>query len=194
MQTQREVSTIPNNVRNVVKIKGIPKDKIDYILNKLAVKYESEMTGKDEWIMDFDLIIPEPRYKTDCPKNYQVNSKSHVKEDEDRPWFNWYEWHVTNWGTKWNAYDGYTIIGKTQLIFVFSTAWGIPDKIYVKLLNLGYNLEIRYADENYGSNCGIITYNAKERELVHNIESELSNPERFAMYIWDKYQKGSEQE
>lgn len=177
----------PNHIRNVIKIKGIPKDKIDYMLNKLAVKYKSSTTGKDEWIMDFDLIIPEPRFKKDCPRDCLVNKDSHVEEDKDRPWFDWYTFHRNCWGTKWNAYEGYTIIGKTQLTFVFNTAWCIPDKIYVKLLNLGYNLEIRYADENYGSNCGIITYNAKERELVHNIESKLDNPERFAKYIWNKY-------
>ena len=30
---------MPNHVKNVWKIKNIPKDKIDYVLNKFAVKY-----------------------------------------------------------------------------------------------------------------------------------------------------------
>lgn len=181
------MSTIPNHIRNVVKIKGIPKDKIDYILNKVAVKYKSEMTGNDEWIMDFDLVIPEPRFKKDCPKQFYVNSESHVKEDEDRPWFNWYDWHCTYWGTKWNAYDGYTKIGKTQLTFVFSTAWSAPFPVYAKLCELGYDLDIRYADEDIGVNCGQVIYNAKEDDVDHFNSMHLSNPERFARYIWDNY-------
>ena len=163
------------------------------MLNKLAVKYKSTITDRDEWIMDFDLIIPEPRYKTDCPKKYQVNSKSHVEEDRDRPWFDWYEWRIAHWSTKWNAYDGYTIIGKTQLTFVFSTAWNIPGKIYAKLCMLGYDIEIRYADEAIGSNCGTLTYNTKEHDVIMQTEKDLTNPERFARYIWSKYQKGGEQ-
>lgn len=184
---RKEEINVPNHIKNVVKIKGIPKDKIDYILNKVAVKYKSEMTGNDEWIMDFDLVIPEPRFKKDCPKQFYVNSESHVKEDEARPWFNWYDWHCTYWGTKWNAYDGYTKIGKTQLTFVFSTAWSAPFPVYTKLCELGYDLDIRYADEDIGANCGQVIYNAKEDDVDHFNSMHLSNPERFARYIWDNY-------
>ena len=182
---------MPNHVRNVVKIKNIPKDKIDYILNKLAVKYTFDMTGKDEWIMDFDLIIPEPRYESDCPKEYFVNKDSHIAEYEGRSWFDWYRWHLDKWGTKWNAYDGYTIIGKTQLTFVFSTAWTSPVPIYVALgafcVESHFNMEIRYADEAIGHNCGIIKYSSEDHDVIVQREDEIANPERFANYIWNKY-------
>lgn len=182
-----------NNVRNVVKIKGIPKDKIDYVLNKFAVKYIKPAYdgATEEYIMDFDLIIPEPRFKKDCPKDCIVNKSSHVMEDKDRPWFNWYEFHLKYWGTKWDAYDGYTKIGATQLTFVFSTAWSIPDKIYEKLFTWcdeqGYDVEVRYADEDLGSNCGIIDFKASEHDVNHYHEGEIANPARFAKYIWDNY-------
>ena len=182
---------MPNHIRNVVKIKGIPKDKIEYVLNKVSAKYKSDTTGNDEWIMDFDLIIPEPRFKKDCQKRFIVNKDSHVMEYEDRPWFNWYDWHLSYWGTKWNAYDGYTKIGKTCLTFVFSTAWCIPHHIYAVLGTLcvesKYNMEIRYADEDIGHNCGIITYNTKGHDVVVQTEEDITNPERFASYIWSKY-------
>lgn len=136
-----------NNVKNVWKISKIPPDKIQYILNKLAVKYTTpEYRGAtEEYIIDFDLIIPEPRFKTDCPKRYLANKSSHVEEDADRPWFNWYEWHCEYWDTKWNAYDGYTKIGKTQITLVFSTAWSFPYSVAKKLEKLGYPLDRRYA-------------------------------------------------
>ena len=182
---------MPNHVRNVMKIKGIKPKDIDYILNKLAVKYKSAELGTEEWIMDFDLIIPEPRYKKDCPKDCIVNKDSHVMEDEDRPWFNWYDWHCTYWGTKWNAYDGYTKIGKTQLTFVFSTAWSFPLPVATKIGDFcyksGYSFEFKYADEDIGNNCGKLIYDAEKDELTHYTEKDLSNPVRFARDIWNRY-------
>lgn len=178
-----------NHVKNVWKISKIPQDKIQYILNKLAVKYTTpEYKGAtEEYIMDFDLIIPEPRFKKDCPKHCIVNKDSHVQEDESRPWFNWYEWHCEYWNTKWNAYDGYTKIGKTQLTFVFSTAWSFPYPVARKLEELGYPIDIRYADEDYGSNCGRLTYNPETKEWTHYDESELPDPDKFARYLWNNY-------
>ena len=184
---------MPNHVRNIVKIKGIPKDKIDYVLNKFAVKYTTpKYAGEtEEYIMDFDLIIPEPRFKKDCPKNCIVNKSSHVEEDANRPWFDWYNFHNLYWGTKWNAYDGYTKIGKTQLTFVFDTAWCVPHKIYAFLFTWCdeqcYDLEIRYADEDIGSNCGMITLDASEHNLIHYPDKELTDPVKFAKYIWNNY-------
>ena len=103
MQKEKESDGLcPNHVRNVVKIKGIPKDKIDYVLNKFAVKYTTPAYkgATEEYIMDFDLIVPEPRFKKDCPKDCIVNKDSHVEKDIDRPWFDWYNFHNLYWGTK----------------------------------------------------------------------------------------------
>ena len=184
---------MPNHIRNVVKIKGIPKDKIDYVLNKFAVKYTKPKYegATEEYIMDFDLIIPEPRFRSDCPKDCIVNKDSCVEKDKDRPWFNWYDFHNLYWGTKWNAYDGYTKIGKTQLTFVFNTAWSAPDRVYAALFawcdEQGYDVEIRYADEDTGSNCGVISFDASEHMTTHQTEADLENPIRFARYIWNNY-------
>lgn len=179
---------MPNHIRNVVRIKGIKtEEERDYLLRKLATKYHDKYRGTDEWIMDFDLIIPEPRFKKDCPKDCIVSKDSHVQEVEGREWFNWYNFHIEKWGTKWNAYDGYTIVKKSQLIFVFNTAWSAPFGVYEQLTKLGYDFEIRYADEDIGSNCGCITWNNTEKEFVHYNESELTNPEQFANYTWSKY-------
>ena len=61
MQKEKESDGLcPNHVRNVVKIKGIPKDKIDYVLKKKKKKYTTpEYAGAtDEYIIDFYLILP----------------------------------------------------------------------------------------------------------------------------------------
>lgn len=178
---------MPNHVKNVWKIKGIKTEKErDYLLRKLAVQYHDKYKDTDEWIIDFDLIVPEPRFKKDCPKDCIVNKDSHVEEVKDRPWFNWYNFRLKYWGTKWGAYDGYTKIGKTQLTFVFSTAWSFPVPIANELAKLGYELEIRFADEDIGNNCGLLTF-TKEDGWTEYAEADLTHPDKFANYIWSHY-------
>ena len=74
---------------------------------------------------------------------------------------------------------------------MFSTAWSIPDKIYTKLFawcdEQGYDVEIKYADEDLGSNCGMISLDASEHDSAHCHEVEITNTTRFAKYIWDNY-------
>lgn len=102
-----------------------------------------------DYIIDFNKIIPEPRFESECPDEYKVNKDARIELREDKPWFDWYKWHVDQWGTKWDAYDGYTKIGKSYVTFVFSTAWSVAYPVIQKLDVMGYDIEVRYADEDY---------------------------------------------
>ena len=135
---------MPNHVMNKWKISHIPQDQVQKILDKLSI-----VTEDGDRIIDFDLIIPEPKFKQDCPADCRVNKDSHVEEDKDRPWFDWYTWRNRYWNTKWGAYDGYTIVGKTYITFVFQTAWSFAEPVAKELAKLGYDLEFKYADEDY---------------------------------------------
>lgn len=176
---------MPNHVRNVWKINHIPKDKVQYVLNKITM-----ISGTDR-IIDFDLIIPEPRFKRDCPKYAIRKPTSCSQKDETRPWYDWYEFNIHNWGTKWNAYDGYTIVGKTYIQLVFSTAWSMPDPIAKALAEqLGYDMDLKWADEDYGNNCGRMTYLASEGEAGWDRYEPFElgkSPETFARRLWDRY-------
>ena len=68
----------------------------------------------------------------------------------------WYGWSVKNWGTKWNAYE--TDYGEDYLFF--QTAWNAPVPIFQRLAELNPNtwFQVKYYDEDTGSNCGIIEY------------------------------------
>ena len=167
---------MPNHVLNVWKISGIPTKDMNYVLSKIT-----RVTNDGERVIDFDLIIPEPRFKRDCPKDCIVNSKSHVQEDKDRPWFNWYNWHINYWGTKWNAYDCYTHIDKDYIEFNFNTAWSFAEPIVNRLAKMGYDLDIQYADEDIGSNCGYLTYDSATGEWT---DHDLDDPEKFARDLW----------
>ena len=173
---------MPNHVRNVLKFSKLTPTERDFILERFSTKEEN-----GERMFDFNLIIPEPRKESDCPADCKVNKDSHVQIDEKRPWFDWYEWHNKYWGTKWNAYDGYTKVGKSVITFVFSTAWNIPYPIYRKLAKrYNFKFEIRYADEDLGSNCGKLIYDPETTgfaDIVH-----IATPDRnYAMRIWNNY-------
>ena len=87
---------MPNHVRTVIKISKLKKDDIDIVLNLIATKledpdYPDEV--KDDYVIDFNKIIPEPTTIEECPEDCRVKSakEAHISEDEARPWFNWYE-------------------------------------------------------------------------------------------------------
>lgn len=178
---------MPNWVRNVVKIRKIPEKEIPFITNLLASK--SEMTG--DLIFDLHKIVPEPGVKEDCPEDCLMTECSHSKPLEDRPWFDWYEWRNKYWGTKWEACDGYTYHGKSYVVFVFSTAWSAPFMAFEKLQVLGLDIEIRYADEDYGTNCGMLAYSSLDKKWTEWTEEDLArdsiNPRKFASRLWSNY-------
>ena len=171
---------MPNHVMNKWKISHIPQDKLQYILDKLTM-----ITEGGDRIIDFDLIIPEPRIKSDCPTDCIVNSKSHVEEAKERPWFDWYAWRNKYWNTKWGAYDGYTIVGKTYIIMYFQTAWSFAVPVAMKLAELGYDLDLQYADEDWGANCGRLQYNSETKEWTRwSIDELKPNPREWARKLW----------
>ena len=183
---------MPNHVKNVLKFKNLKsKDDIDFILNMIAspgVCLPTDPIEVVEWNIDFNKIIKEPEDIVDCPTEYIVTGSEHVEKREDKPWFNWYQWHIDKWGTKWGAYDCYTKIGRTYITFVFSTAWSMPEPIYKRLAVLGYNMEIRYADEDLGHNCGILEYDTEQGWAGYDEDSyQIKDPYKFAYNLWNKY-------
>lgn len=174
---------MPNHVKNVLKFKNLKPDDINELLNIIAI--ESEDVPINYWI-DFNKIIPEPKFESECPEDCKVNKDSHVTVNPDKPWFDWYRWRNKYWGTKWGAYDCYSIIGKSYVTFVFSTAWSMAYPVIQRLALLGYEFELRYADEDWGSNCGRLTY-SREQGFTHFDEDSFKDPERWARNLWDKY-------
>lgn len=181
---------MPNHVKTVVKFKNLKEKDKDFIKEMIARPLTEKDTlfraDRPSWIIDFDKIIPEPRSKEDCPAGCLITEKSHVVIEDDRPWFNWYEWHLAYWGTKWNAYDGYTEEGKSYLTFVFSTAWSVATPVITKLHLLGYDIDVKYADEDLGINCGTMEYRKEDRSWDTDC-GDLPNPYSFAKRLWDRY-------
>ena len=185
---------MPNHIKTVVKFKNLKKrDDVNIILQMIAHELPegSHLFSPDNpdhnWAIDFDKIIPEPKEESECPEDCIRTKDSHIMEDEEKPWFDWYAWHCKYWGTKWGAYDCYSIIGKTYLKLVFETAWSLAEPVMKKLRLLGYDFEILYADEDWGSNCGKIEYDASKDVWSHTTGHALPNPHAFAKGLWSRY-------
>jgi hypothetical protein len=85
---------------------------------------------------------------------------------------NWYDWHIHSWGTKW---DCYSHRGEGDDSFViFETAWSTPIRALVKLSEIfdDITIEVRYADEDFGSNVG--TYTLQGGEIVDIYQPDYS--------------------
>ena len=96
----------------------------------------------------------------------------------------WYSWSLANWGTKWNAYSQFQI---EENIISFETAWATPYPLMEELSRMfpELTIEVTYADEDIGSNCGIYTF--KNGNLIDDYTPEGWEATRFALKVkgWD---------
>lgn len=65
------------------------------------------------------------------------------------------------WGTKWNACDQSV---EEPGLAKFDTAWSFPEPVFLKLSQMfpEATIELAYADEDIGSNCGTVTFKGGE--------------------------------
>ena len=75
-----------------------------------------------------------------------------VEEEE-----NWYDWNVTNWGTKWDASididpESYmmTRLNDEMLELRFDTAWSPPTAFYDFLVDDGWDVSAKYYESGMG--------------------------------------------
>lgn len=82
-------------------------------------------------VFDFNAIIPMPSELKNTTKGYGAEPPDETKNARLRKKYgadNWYDWSITNWGTKWNSYDSEIVdheIGE-RIEYTFDTAWGPP--------------------------------------------------------------------
>lgn len=170
---------MPNHVTHIAEFFGEEKD-VNFLLDILKT---DENDNGEQWTrhIDFNNIIPQPKslFRGDIGRK---------EEEETRGW-NWYDWNLENWGTKWNAYsterDGNTI--------TFNTAWASPTPVIEKLhkVCVKYHVvcEVTYADEDSGYNTGHYLLGGAAFE---HIEYEDGSREAWEAYrkthtYWEEY-------
>lgn len=92
----------------------------------------------------------------------------------------WYDWRMSNWGTKWLPSNVHIRNNTVS----FETAWSFPDGIYQRLAELYPNvtIEVDFADEDLGNNCGMAEYN--DCDPGNNWVEYIDSLE-FACSVWD---------
>jgi len=161
---------MPNWISNNITLSGNEED-----LKKIKELVKSEHSE-----FDFNKIIK-------CPDELNDNtSPLHKKEGETDKDFkekrrrfikeygsdNWYDWCIYNWGTKWNASnDSLSYEGLENISF--DTAWSTPMRVLIKLSEMfpKVKIEVDYADEDLGNNCG--TYVLLNGEEISYEEKDL---------------------
>lgn len=88
---------------------------------------------------------------------------------------NWYDWNVTNWGTKWDACHTYISSGSSDLdaSISFETAWGIPEPIFKAIAEQHPELTFQiWSEEEQGWGA---EYHAENGELSLIKEWDIPN-------------------
>ena len=92
----------------------------------------------------------------------------------------WYDWSIENWGTKWNALEGYEIDENT---ISFNTAWSSPETIFIMLSEKYPDkfVEHWWADEDIGNNSGYEVY--QNGEIIYGGYNEPYSTEAYNTYV-----------
>lgn len=179
---------MPNWCDDRLILKGNVKD-----IKDLINKYFTNNT------IDFEKIIPEPKTEKDCPSQYIVKKEEnrHIIPDEGREWFDWYGFHLIEWGTKWIVNDRYIIkrkdiikleeaCGKEEIKidYYFMTAWSPCIKIIEKLIELYPDLDITFAYYEGGEGfAGILDSNGTDFMTTKN--KEVRKIKRDYNFDWE---------
>jgi len=160
---------MPNHVKTIVRMTG-DLGQIKKLKEECFKNIENPTEYGPTRRFDFETIIPMPEniFRGDIGK----------KEQELYGENNWYDWSISNWGTKWNAYD---LAEVGQRIFIINTAWSYPHKIF-RALSEKYphvKFHIRYADEGIYENSGKCTYLGGEKT-----EYQINDYKRFNNNVW----------
>ena len=124
---------------------------------ELADTTSPQRVVSDEWIRMRDLIKANPSIQSIWVGGRQIKddmwSKNYITKEQSEILKktygadNWYNWRVTNWGTKWGI-DGESIQfydeDDDHIELHFDTAWSPPDEIYQALRDKYEDIEISW--------------------------------------------------
>lgn len=153
----------------------------DLALAYYYVKKFHRLPEKIIWLKSIEQVIDR------VEKDIQISSqemlelgKTLYENKEKHGATTWYDWCVSNWGTKWNACES-EVYGQT---LEFRTAWGFAEPVMRKLAELcvkyGVEFEGEWADEDMGCNTGY--FESCNGELSYEYHTDCSS-EAYATYV-----------
>ena len=130
---------MPNWVSNTITATAESKTQLDAFLEK-AKGEQSQIRSEGNEDFHFGAFVHPsdenlPYYKGEIeeekPEGWEemtpAEQMAHSLKFSGR---NWYDWNITNWGTKWDAGDTHIErVGDLDALISFQTAWAIPEPI-----------------------------------------------------------------
>lgn len=128
---------MPNHINNHLLVEGSPSD-ITAFFSKAASK---DINGKD-CDFTFNAFVPMPQ--TVLREDLGIRERLEFPGD-----FNWRDWSIKHWGTKWDCYS----VGVDSPRVRFRTAWSVPEPVLVEMSKQfpGLTLTNEYIEETLES-------------------------------------------
>lgn len=197
---QHRLTLVNASEAEIKKFKGLFHEDEDFIsLNKIIPIPESltqtERSGRtsraeeiiksadpEQALEDHLAKMREVRGYTDeaCQEFKQLVDQ--VKHNIDNYGFpTWYEWKMKYWGTKWDTYDG-CLNDDHSCYFYTANSTPFPAMVALSKMLPGCEVEVEYAGEDYGRNCG--RYTLKNGELESSYLPDGEDALMFALELW----------
>lgn len=113
------------------------------------------------WVKAEGIVTPEALadYLVEKGTANLIDGKKALENEKLYGATDWYEWSCKHWGTKWNSSYASSDSPKEM---TFDTAWSSPFPVIEKLSKMFPKVKItlRFADEDFGQNCGEIVFKA----------------------------------
>jgi hypothetical protein len=170
--SKEDIAKVKAQVGATVKTKYKSADEVDEVVDR-------------EPIFSFMNILPPPEDKLD--EYHAVHGYSNGEKTGDTE-YNWYNFNVREWGTKWDARDVELLEDdETYLHYKFDTAWSPPTEVITKLAeqNPNLNITLEYREEQGWG--GEIAFNGSSVEVVKEWDVPETHAEEIEVnndYCW----------
>jgi hypothetical protein len=165
---------MPNDCYNILKLTDDPQKTREVIKPFLSIQDKEE-------IFDFNKVIKMPRSLkiTSATPDLKTEEGKKLKKQQDKNlekygFKDWYDWCVSNWGTKWNSYSN-TV---NDDCVSFETAWAPPLPVIIELAEkTGKDWTLLYSEPGMDF-CGKLT---AEKTGMHHDEqwTHRKSPKSF---------------
>lgn len=177
---------------------GLSSQMFGTVKNQMESKLGQTYTDDRQLVKDYMIHMLKKPYLAD---DYWERCKQWYENLIKYGYTDWYTWRCDNWGTKWNACEADSLdvlvpvpLNKEEsdpdcvMSYQFETAWSMPDGIYKALSAMfpDVSIEVKYADEDLGRNCGHVTYKVGERIESVLYDGNSKESYEFATSVWDE--------
>lgn len=159
-----------------------------------AVKHNVANSFSNDWVAEVYKRCKEWEERGEGDKMY-ANGMVYVNNYDKYGCTTWYDWCIRNWGTKWNLsredggetpqWDDLPDDAECEYNMTFQTAWSTPSPVMLRLSELfpEINIEVKFADEDLGVNCGL--YELYGGEILEDCDKDGSDEAfEFACEVW----------